>query len=302
MPIAVSASVPEQTSTRLTFVTGKGGVGKTTVATGIACWAAANGERTLAVDVVASGQLRAAVEATGAGSDSGVGPTVLDLTTEASIDEYVKLFLKVPIAPSSLPILAGIFDFVSTAAPAVKEILTVGKIGYEAVHGSWDRIVVDGPATGHIIELLTAPDDLRRLAPSGPLANQTGWLSDALVSETTDIVVVAQAEELIVSETSELLERIQSDTDVSIGAVVNNRLYPGLSDAALAEATTLSQKTGPLGAVASLLVGDLDQKVEQAGQLDELAESVGVPCIAVNERPMDPVAQVGDSIRASQWR
>ncbi len=311
-PNAVSASVPDPASTqpvaaadiaaadnstgpaRLTFVTGKGGVGKTTVAAGMARRAAANGNRTLAVDVAASGQLRAAV--------ADVEPPVLDLTTEASIDEYVKLYLKVPIAPSSLPVLAGIFDFVSSAAPAVREILTVGKIGYEAVYGPWDRIVVDGPATGHIVELLTAPDDLQKLAPAGPLANQTGWLRQALAAPSTDVVVVAQPEDLIVNETAELVERITADTDVAIGAVVVNRLMPELSDAALGEATVLAGGRGALASATSLLLAEYQSRLDRLTDLVGLADRVGVPLMVVDESPDDPVSAVVASLTSDRWQ
>ncbi len=290
--------MPEQDPARLTFVTGKGGVGKTSAAAGMARWAAINGERTLAVDVAASGRLQAAV-----GSLTAVGDlTVLDLTTEASIDEYVKLFLKVPIAPSSLPVLAGIFDFVSTAAPAVREILTVGKIGYEAVHGNWDRIIVDGPATGHIVELLTAPDDVRKLAPAGPLATQTGWLSEALASASTDVVVVAQPEELIVNETLELVERISVATDVALGAVVSNRIVPELGASSVDEASALVKGAGPLAAVASLLLAGQDRQRRHTAELIDMAQGADVPHIPVFENPDDPVAATSEAVEVSPWR
>lgn len=287
--------MPDRGPSRLTFVTGKGGVGKTTVAAGIARWASDNGEKTLAVDVAATGLLRSAVGV------EGDAPTVLDLTTEASIDEYVKLYLKIPIAPSSLPILANIFDFVSTAAPAVREILTVGKIGYEAVHGDWDRIVVDGPATGHVTELLTAPEDLRRIAPAGPLATQTDWLQDALAASTTDVVVVAQAEELVVQETSELVDRLTSDTDVGIGAIALNRIPPALDASGRDEAAGLAAGQGPLRGAAAIVLADADRRQKYGAALDELSRSGGVPLLEVDDQPDDPTGAVVSCLESARW-
>ena len=52
------------------------------------------------------------------------------MDTEASLQEYLRLNLRVPI-PGRVGPLAKVFDFVATAAPGVKEILTIGKICWE---------------------------------------------------------------------------------------------------------------------------------------------------------------------------
>ena len=118
---------------RLLFVTGKGGVGKTSVASAIAMLAAERGKRTLVCEVDAKGNLADFL---------GVGPLQFDTTevrpklhamsmdTEESLKEYLRLFLKVPFV-SRMGALAGAFDFIATAAPGVKEILTIGKLTYE---------------------------------------------------------------------------------------------------------------------------------------------------------------------------
>lgn len=285
--------MPEGKLARLTFVTGKGGVGKSSVAAGIARSAVSAGHRTLAVDVEASGRLRDLL-ATDVDSLS-----VLDLTTEASVDEYVQRYLKVPIAPSNVPVLAKIFDFVSTAAPAVREILTIGKIGFEAVEGGWDRIVVDGPATGHVVELLTAPENLRQLAPSGPLATQTDWLGDVASAPSTDLVVVSQAEELIVNETRELLDRIHTATETRVGAIVANRVPQAIGKAGNREAMALSSGEGALAAAAELILA-ADARRERFGPLlGAMASESGAACITIDERPNDPVGAVVDAVERS---
>jgi anion-transporting ArsA/GET3 family ATPase len=146
-------------------VTGKGGVGRSTVTAALARRSARSGQRVLAVDAVGSGGLFQAlgVERPEPGALTSLGegePTVLALSTEAALDQYVSMNLRVPIAPSSLGPVARIFDYVATAAPAVREILTIGKISHEVRRGPWDLVVVDGPATGHVVELLDAPRSL----------------------------------------------------------------------------------------------------------------------------------------------
>ena len=74
--------------------------------------------------------------------------------------------------------LARVLDFVATAAPGVKEILTIGKIVWEvreAIEGraDFDLVVVDAAATGHIVAQLGAADAIRELVDVGPLRSQT---------------------------------------------------------------------------------------------------------------------------------
>src|SRR5205823_9417448 len=89
------------------------------------------------------------------------GVLAMSMDTEASLQEYLRLNLKVPVLGRLGP-LARVLDFVATAAPGVKEILTVGKICWEvreSIEGraDWDLVVVDAAATGHIIGQLDAP-------------------------------------------------------------------------------------------------------------------------------------------------
>ncbi len=279
-------------------------MGKTTVAAGLARLAAERGRRVLAVEAVASGHLEAALSESGSDNRGTVGNTtgsasitVLALDTQQALDEYVKIYLKIPIAPSSLGPLARIFDFVSAAAPGVREILTVGKIGYEAKYGSWDEIVVDAPATGHVVELLTAPESLATIAATGPLAGQTGWLREVLAAPTTGVVVVSLPEELPIAESAELIGRLRDETDVGLRAVVANRVPAGIGDEGRAETRRLVDGGHPLAPLAVAAGERHDQARPFVDQLESLADREGLPLIVVHDRPRDPVGAVVDGWR-----
>src|SRR5687768_2408298 len=114
---------------KLLFVTGKGGTGKTTISAGLALLAAQQGRRTLVCEVDAKGNLADAFE-TGPTTfkERQVQPGVwaMSMDTEESLKEYLALQLRMPLLARIGP-LARIFEYVATAAPGVKEVLTVGK-------------------------------------------------------------------------------------------------------------------------------------------------------------------------------
>ncbi|MGH9084376.1 MAG: ArsA family ATPase [Acidimicrobiales bacterium] len=216
---------------KLLFVTGKGGVGKTTIAASLALLAAQHGKRTLVSEIDAKGNLADFYE---------TGPTrfaprevasnlwAMSMDTEESLKEYLSLQLKVPFVARLGP-LARTFDFVANAAPGVKEILTIGKFVWEVRQGHYDLIVVDAVATGHITGQLAAPSAIQELVHVGLVRDQTGWMLDILGDpEQTGVVIVSAPEEMPVNETLELAERLQSETVVDLAAVVANRVLPEL--------------------------------------------------------------------------
>jgi len=216
---------------KLLFVTGKGGVGKTSMAAGLALLSAQRGRRTLVCEIDAKGDLADSFEVSGL----RFGPTELApnlwgmaMDTEESLREYLKLQLKVPLLGRIGPV-ARTFDFVADAAPGVKEILTVGKLCYEVRERTYDLIVVDASATGHVVGQLAAPQAINELVKVGRIRDQTRWMVDILADPaTTAAVIVTSPEEMPVSETLELADRLAAETDVYLAAVLVNRVLPEL--------------------------------------------------------------------------
>src|SRR5437588_2437863 len=207
---------------KLLFVSGKGGGGKSTVAAALARLASQRGKRTLACEIDAKGSLADFFEA---------GPTdytprevqpnlfAMSMDTEASLQGYLRLQMRLPAIARIGP-LARAFEFVATAAPGVREILTVGKPVWEVREGNFDLVVVDAAATGHIVGQLAAPQAINELVHVGLIRQQTGRVIDVLSNkETTGLVVVTTPEEMPVNETIALYQRVQDEPDVVMAAI-----------------------------------------------------------------------------------
>jgi len=232
----VPVTTPDLLDRRLLFVTGKGGVGKSTVAAALALLAAEQGKRVLVVEVDAKGNLTDFFEHGPVGFkpvEVHPGVHVMAMDTEQSLHEYLSLNLRLPIF-SRLGPIARVFEFVATAAPGVKEILTIGKILWEVREAQegrarWDLVVVDAAASGHIVAQLGAPQTMRELVQVGAVRNQTEWMSALLADPAiTALTIVATPEEMPVSETIELVGRVRDEVAVPIGAVIVNRVLPEL--------------------------------------------------------------------------
>jgi anion-transporting ArsA/GET3 family ATPase len=238
---------------KLIFVTGKGGVGKTTVTAALALLGSQHRLRTLACELDPQGNLADFFEARPIGFRPRQvlpGLFAMSMDMERSLTEYLELHLRLPRMARLGPV-ARAFEFASTAAPGVREILTVGKPVYEAHVGNYDLVVVDASASGHVLAQLAAPRAVRDLIQVGPVREETEWMLRMLGDpRQSGVVIVATPEEMPVNETIELSRRVRDETGVDLAAVVVNRVLPelfGRGEEAIFESLTEPARAAVLG-------------------------------------------------------
>ena len=189
------------------------------------------GKRTLVCEMDAKGALAAAFDVVALqfqATEVAANLFAMEMNTEDSLREYLRLFVRIPLVGRIGP-LARTFDFVADAAPGVKEILAVGKICYEVRERHYDLVIVDAEASGHIVAQIGAPSAIRQLVHVGLVRDQTNWMIDILDDATrTGLVIVTTPEEMPVTETLELVQRVRAHTGVDIAAVFANRVLPAL--------------------------------------------------------------------------
>ena len=183
--------VPLLSAAKVTVVAGKGGVGKTTVTALLARAAADAGGRVIAVELDGKPTLAELV---------GDVP-LLALSAPLALEEYLREHGFGRVAKRLAA--SGVIDVVSTAAPGIDDLVVLGKIKQLERSGDWDTIVVDGPAAGHAVTMLTSPAGLRDAVSSGPVRAQAedvlAMLGDA---GRCQVALVTLAETTPVNETS----------------------------------------------------------------------------------------------------
>ncbi|MDX1449076.1 MAG: ArsA-related P-loop ATPase [Acidimicrobiia bacterium] len=215
--------------TRLVIVSGKGGVGKSAVAAATALVHHRQGARVLAVSMAGTGGGLASHVGAGALTFEPleVFPHLSALTIDRSkaLIEYLRVQVGLPPFAALPPVIRA-FDALAAAAPAVREIVTIGKVLWEVRRQAWDVVVADGPPTGQIGSFLRAPTSITELVTGGRIAEQAAWMGEVLASADTTLRLVTLPEELPMSETAEMLDWLAVNPVVRNVETVTNRVLP----------------------------------------------------------------------------
>lgn len=276
---------------KMTFVSGKGGVGKSAVTASLALQAARRGLKVLVVGMV---------EGIGAGLHLATesldymprrvrpGVSALAVTRSDALDEYLRLQLRVPRAAPT-KVLSRALSVLAETAPGVREIVTIGKPVFEMWQGRYDLVLVDAPPLGQLFSYLRAPTTIAELVPAGPIRAQAERMSSALSDpESVSLVLVATPDELPVLETKATLAELEAEPVVSLEAVVANRILPELD----LDETTLASL--PDGAHREAAEHHLAVLAQQSRWLGELPPGPRLPYLFGIHTPAEVSEQLAD--------
>jgi anion-transporting ArsA/GET3 family ATPase len=287
--IARNCPIPELLDKRLVIVTGKGGVGKTTVSVALGMRAAAEGKRTIVCEVSAQENASRMFEHTTVGFhevELEENLWAISIDPDESMREYVLLQLKVR-AMRDMLFRSRIFNYLAAATPGLKELVTIGKIWELAQLDrkvksgrKYDTVIVDAPATGHGVGFLQTPRTFANIARVGPIHSQAQTLDRFITDhDNTGVAIVALPEEMPVNETAALEHDLVEEVGVAVDRVYLNGLYPERFSKEEAEKLTAlaAIEDGATKAAARAALSEFGRARSQRAQLARLRRRAQAP-------------------------
>jgi anion-transporting ArsA/GET3 family ATPase len=298
---------------RLVVVTGKGGVGKSTVALALGLAGARAGKRTILCEVASQEHLSHVFERAEVGFrevEMVENLWAISIDPDESMREYVLLQLKVK-AMRDLLFRSKLFNYLTAATPGLRELVTIGKIWELALDDrkvrsghSYDLVIVDAPATGHGVGFLQTPRTFAEVARVGPIRQQAETLDRFIRDpERTGVVVVALPEEMPVNETTMLERDLAHDVGVDVDRIFCNGMYPQrfrpTDTKKLAAAS--ADLDGPAAAACRAALTAATRASDQREQLARLeaettAPVVELPFLFDSHLGVDEIAQLADAV------
>lgn len=269
------------------LVTGKGGVGKTTIAAGLAVLDAEIHGKSALVEFGDGQSGKRALT----GAPRGVEHLVIR-PDEAIQHGATPLFGSAILAKIAL----GNFAMrpLLRAAPAIRELAMLESVRQIAAERPGVRVVVDMPATGHSVAWLRVPRQGKDFLGEGRLFDLCDRVGKELLSAArASIIVVTLPERLVLEETLELCSAIERDAGMNVARIVVNHMPVALPEAALREAAARS-KSGPLAASFAELARVLEARVTASAAALTALEALVHSDHAlwrIPRAPIDPSAQ-----------
>ena len=212
---------------RLIVLSGKGGVGKTTLASALAYELARSGQRVALVTLDTRDTRHPVfdVPLSYAPQQARPGLWVARVDPISALVDYSRS--RLPLGALYEPVLRSraVRDFTS-ALPGFEELMLLGRLYNLVVELDFDRVIFDAPALGHLRQLLEVPGAMQRAMPGGPVRHVADRMAGLLFDPTRTVVLpVALPEQMPVSEALELMASCRDRFGMALGPVLVNRTH-----------------------------------------------------------------------------
>jgi anion-transporting ArsA/GET3 family ATPase len=277
VPTGVEASIERLASRELVIVSGKGGVGRTTVAALLGARIAQRGRRVL---VATTGHDDRLAWMLGLPSLSSTPTTaregldVVRLEPRVCVREYGALIVR------SDRIAKAVFDNrvvrrLLTSIPGFDDFAVLGKAWHEAARATtYETVVFDGPATGHLLYTLGVPRAIQAAMPPGPLTKEADLMDACLTDPTrSEAVLVGLPEAWPLTELAQLGQALRRDIGLAVETIVVNGVWPSVSAPARTVLDTALATDGEAGEPLRWLATIVDGGRSHAEAIAEFAGS-----------------------------
>ena len=270
---------------RVVLITGKGGVGKTTVAAGVARCVAQSGKRVLVTEIANEESTTSSLaDALGASKiteePQEIGPNlrIATLTPSLGHQRFLRDVMPVKFLADAAMRTGAIRRFLS-AAPTFPEmgvlyrLLDLSRATRRDGSLEHEMIIVDLPATGHALALAQIPASLLRVIPTGPIATAVREGLALLTDPArTGAVVVTLPETLPVSEAIELVHGIEEHQVPLVQVIVNRVPFDPFTEEERGFVRSLLEGRPPMLGARTL------ERIDRAGvALGRIQDAVTVP-------------------------
>jgi anion-transporting ArsA/GET3 family ATPase len=303
--------VPGLLDRRLIFVTGKGGVGKSTVSTALGLVAARQGLRTIVAELASQERVGEAFDRQGHTFEEvelAENLFTISVDPQRAMEEYLRV--KTGAVGQALG-QSRLFHAFAMATPGMRELLSVGKLWELAQHErrtdggeAYDLVIVDSPAAGHGVGILRTPRTFAEIARVGPIAHQAGVIA-ATIADTdfTAVIAVATAEEMPVNETLWLRDAL-AEEQLPLEATIVNACYPQRFSARERTALEKARRRAAQPLAGAALRAALSEHARMKAQREQLArlreglatEIVELPYLFAESIGRTELDQLADSL------
>jgi anion-transporting ArsA/GET3 family ATPase len=211
----------------LVFISGKGGVGKTSVSRAIALSLSKGGARTLWATFEDPLEPSTSIRQ--------VAPNLWHLNCEATaaFEEYAGMKIGVP-GLTRIFLQNKLMRYLAKAAPGIHELVLLGKVWYE--RQNFDHVVVDMPSTGYGLAMFQSATNFSKLFKGGPIHRDAMAMIETFKDpKITGQLIVSLPEEMPLRESLELGDFLHELFPGNDCAYLVNRTFPQVGDKPIKE-------------------------------------------------------------------